>query len=91
MDNIPAALINQVPDLVALIIIVFVFVRYLEKRDQQYTALFTKLSADIQMLAEQFKVHDAHQDRAVEEMHRVVAREARLNDAIRKQVADAGE
>ena len=68
MDQLLTAIATQVPDLGALILIILIFVRYMEKRDELLKALTTELKH----IAETLTRHATETNDAIEEMHRVV-------------------
>ena len=84
MDAIVNALASQVPDLVVLLIIVFGFLRHLERRDAQFTAVIQQISAEIKILSDEFKVHAQLTEDGIHTMQLTVAKKA-----IRKKAAAA--
>ncbi len=100
MESISAALVNQAPGMVVLLIIVFAFLKYqqarelqynayLEKRDQLYMDLVRQISDEIKDLTDRFQVHAAETTGALAEMRRTVARNQKLNEELRKQNAES--
>ena len=73
MDNLLNSIATQVPDLAALIVIVAMFVRALEKRDQVIQAI----AKEVKDLALTLSAHATETNDAIEEMHRVVANRKR--------------
>jgi ABC-type transporter Mla subunit MlaD len=70
MDKLLEAIATQVPDLAALLVIVLIFVRYLEKRDDIIKSLIDQLKT----IAETLTAHSVATNDAIAEMHRTVAR-----------------
>lgn len=79
MDTIIKALSTQVPDLVVLLIIVFAFLKYLQKRDDTYMQLVREINLAqqettrmIQQLTKAIEIHSQETSDGIAEMHRVV-------------------
>ena len=75
MDKLLNSIATQVPDLAALIVIVAMFVRALEKRDQ----VIKEIAKEVKTLAIALTAHATETNDAIEEMHRTVASRNRRN------------
>lgn len=67
MDEVLKVISSQVPDLVALLIIVVVFIRSMEKRD----ALLLLLIKEVRALTVAMSAHAIESTAAIQEMRRV--------------------
>ncbi len=59
ITEIANSLVGQVPDLVAIIVVVFLFVRSQERRDKEWQATITKLTDQIERMEGVLTRHDA--------------------------------
>jgi hypothetical protein len=65
-------LVRQAPSTAAIIIVVVIFVRYLEKRDAIFEAFSTAVTKELKALASDLRSHAQETTDAVAEMHRAV-------------------
>jgi hypothetical protein len=65
-------LIRQAPSTAAIIIVVVIFVRYLEKRDAIFEAFSTAIIKELKAIAIDLRAHAQETRDAVAEMHRAV-------------------
>lgn len=72
IDSIINALANQVPDLVALIVVVWMFVEFLKKRDSIYITAMENLTKKIDSMNTDIEKLSTRFDDAVGEMRRTV-------------------
>ena len=73
MEKIFDSIAQQAPDLAALVIIVLIFVRYMEKRDEVIKAI----TAELRTIAETLTAHRTETNDAIEEMHRITGKSGR--------------
>jgi ABC-type arginine transport system permease subunit len=82
VDTIINALATQVPDLVVLLLIVWIFVKAIERRDKIYAEQNRLLTQEINALTEAiqamnvgFVAHATEATMGIEDMHRTVLRQ----------------
>jgi hypothetical protein len=75
VDDIWKTLAGQVPDLIALIALVWIQNRTIERRDRQYLAMLQVMANALKTLDNHLVEHATATEKAIGEMHRTVASE----------------
>lgn len=70
MEDLITAFVDQVPNLAALILIVVVFIKYLEKRDR----ILEQITRELKALSVAQATHARETTDAIADMHRTVHR-----------------
>jgi predicted signal transduction protein with EAL and GGDEF domain len=76
-----ATLVNQVPSAAAVIVVVMLFLRSLEKRDQLFYEQMAKLTEQVNAMEKSLIAHDTKMDEGIAAMHRAVKPRAKNRKA----------